>query len=191
MNITQITVSYGETQSLPEYSNVKPSITLTAVLNDGEDTVTIEAELWQHAKTAVREQIDLALEVNNIPAKYSTDPRFQVLKTRSVSYYDRGKIELPKLVAIIPNDAKLDGRFVHAGYLHSRKLRYGHAQRLAAETADEGYTIVDCSDGELSRLMVLLPEEPAAKQEDLGGPGGTDLYAVAFESDDDGPDSSM
>ena len=186
MNITQITVSYGETQSLPEYSNTKPSITLTAVLNDGEDAVTIEAELWNQAKAAVREQIDLALEVNNIPAKYSTDPRYQVLKTRTQSYYDRGKIELPKLVAIIPNDVKLDDRFVHAGWRDSRKLRYGHAQRLAAETADEGYRVVDCSDGDLSKLMALLPEEKAEKQaDDLGGPGGTDLYAAAFEPDED------
>jgi hypothetical protein len=188
MQITQITVSYGETQSLPEYSNVKPSITLTAVLNDGEDTVTIEAELWQHAKTAVREQIDLALEVNNIPAKYSTDPRFQVLKTRSVSYYDRDKIELPKLVAIIPNETKLDDRFVHAGWRDSRKLRYGHALRLAAETAEEGYTIVDCADGDLSRLAAALPPKPAEQpQRATDGLSDEDRYGYAMadaEEDD-------
>lgn len=193
MNITQITVSYGETQSLPEYSNVKPLLSITAVLDAGEDVALIEAQLWQHAKEAVREQIDLALESNNIPAKYSTEPRYQVLKTRTNSYYDRGKIELPKLVTIIPNESKLDDRFVHAGWRDSRKLRYGHAQRLAAETSEEGYTIVDCADGDVSRLLALLPEEPveespAKQDDDLGGPGGTDRYAAAFEADDDGTD---
>jgi hypothetical protein len=195
MNITQITVSYGETQSLPEYSNVKPNITITAVIEEGEDLSAVEVALWAHAKQQVHEQIDLALEANNIPAKYSTDPRFQVLKTRTSSYYDRGKIELPKLVAIIPNDSKLDDRFVHAGWRDSRKLRYSHAQRLAAETCDEGgYTIVDCADGDLSRLLAMLPEEakaekPDTKQDDdLGGPGGVDIYAAAFEEDDDDDD---
>lgn len=183
MHITEITVSYGETQSLPEYSNTKPSLTLTAVLDDGDDPAAAEAELWTQAKNAVREQVDQALEANNIPAKYSTEPRYQVLRTRTVSYYDRGKVELPKLVAIIPNDAKLDDRFVHAGYLHSRKLRYGHALRLAAETAEEGYTLVDCADGDMGRLMVLLPEEvaeePPAQQHPI------DAYAADAEPDVD------
>ena len=160
VNITQITVSYGETQSLPEYSNVKPAITLTAVLNDGDDLALVEGELWTQAKNAVREQIDLALEASNIPAKWSGEPRYQVLKTRTSSYYERGKIELPKLVTIIPNALKLDDRFVGASWQDSRKLRYRHAQRIADETAADGYTIVDCSDGDLSRLMALLPEEP-------------------------------
>lgn len=165
MNITQITVSYGETQSLPEYSNVKPNITITAMLDAGEDIAIIEAQLWSQAKAAVREQIDLALEANNIPAKWSTEPRYQVLKTRTNSYYDRGKAEPPKLVAIIPNALKLDDRFVHAGYHDSRKLRAGHAARLAAAVAEEqGYTIVDCSDGNVSRLLALLPEEVKAEE---------------------------
>jgi hypothetical protein len=201
MKITQITVSYGETQSLPEYSNVKPALTLTAVLDEGDDAQAVENDLWLQAKLNVREQIDLALEVNNIPAKYSTDPRFQVLKTRTSSYYERDKIELPKLVAIIPNDAKLDDRFVHAGWRDSRKLRYGHAQCLAAETVQEGYTLVDCSDGDLTALLALLPEEPAkiappladdlSDEDRRGYQQADDEEDDRDEDEDDGPDNSM
>jgi hypothetical protein len=161
MNITQITVSYGETQSLPEYSNVKPNLTITATLDAGEDVAIVEAQLWEHAKDAVHAQIDAALEANNIPAKYSTEPRFQVLKTRTSSYYDRGAPVPPKVVAIVPDGLKLDDRFVGAGYHGSRKLRYGHALRMASENVDEGYTLVDCADGDISRLLAQLPEDPA------------------------------
>lgn len=158
MNITQITVSYGETQSLPEYSNVKPNLTITAVLDPDDIPEQIERMLWHQAKEAVHAQIDLALERNNIPAKYSTDPRYQVLRTRSAQYYNRGAPEPPKIVVIVPNDLKLDDRFVHAGYGESRKLRYEHALRLAADSAESfGAAILDCTDGDLSRIEAALP----------------------------------
>jgi hypothetical protein len=46
VKITQITVSYGETQSLPEYSNVKPNVTLTATLDPTDSPEQAEAALW-------------------------------------------------------------------------------------------------------------------------------------------------
>jgi hypothetical protein len=191
MNITQITVSYGETQSLPEYSNVKPNLTITATLGDGELAEEVETELWKMAKESVHAQIDQALEGSGKAAKYSTDPRYRVMRTIHDSYNRRGKPVLPPLVTIIPNELELDDRFTSTGWPENRKLRYAHAQRVAAETAvDLGANIVDCSSGDFSALMALLPEEPAeapvAKQEDdLGGPGGADIYAAAFEEDDD------
>lgn len=191
MHITQITVSYGETQSLPEYSNVKPNLTITATLDAGDSPGEVEQLLWNQAKTAVREQIDLALESSGKAAKYSTDPRYQVMRTYHDAYRRRGKPELPKIVIILPNELELDDRFGNTGWPENRKLRYEHAQRVAAESAVElGAQIVDCSGGDLRTLMALLPEEPAeepaAKQDDnLGGPGGTDLYAAAFESDEE------
>src|SRR5215208_8322371 len=104
MRITQITVSYGETQSLPEYSNVKPSLTLTAVLEDGDDPEDEEFELCEYARASVHAQIDAALEANDRPAKYDPCPRYQVLMT----YWDRwghpkGTPEPPKVVVILPN----------------------------------------------------------------------------------------
>ena len=50
MKITQVTVSYGETQSLPEYSNVKPHLSLTAEIEPQDDPTQIEFELWAWAR---------------------------------------------------------------------------------------------------------------------------------------------
>jgi hypothetical protein len=155
--------------------------------------VTIEAELWQLAKAAVHEQIDLALETSGLAAKYSTEPRFQVLRTYQ-GYTARGRIEQPKIVVILPDtmrlDTQLDQRLGSISYRETKKLRYGHALRIATEYAhDQEYALLDCADGDISRLEALLPplpEEPKKKEaEDLGGPGGNDIYAAAFEEDDE------
>jgi len=168
MQITQITVSYGETQSLPEYSNVKPALTITAVLNDGEDAEAAEAELWTQAKNAVREQIDLALEANGKAAKWSGEPRYQVMQTYWNQWDHRGEKEPPQYVIILPNNVNPDRdsyaqRLTHASNSigDARKLRYEHALRIAAEVVQErGYGLLDCSDGDLSRLEAALPPKP-------------------------------
>lgn len=182
MQITQITVSYGETQSLPEYSNVKPNIMITAAIQEGDDPSAVEVTLWAHAKQQVHEQIDLALEGSNMAAKYSTEPRFQVLRTYQ-GHAARGRIEQPKIVVVLPADMRLsrqlNQRLGGPSYRETKKLRYGHAMRIATEYAhDQECELLDCADGDISRLEALLPE-------DRGGPGGGDIYATAFEEDDD------
>jgi hypothetical protein len=162
MNITQITVSYGETQSLPEYSNVKPSITLTATLEDGELHEDVEAELWAHAKYQVHAQIDLALEANDRPAKYDPAPRYQVMRTYNDPYGPRaGALKVPIVVVVLPDDTDPKDRFgvpfVHAGYANSSNLRYDHAMRLARKAAIENTAdLIDCADGNLDRLKETL-----------------------------------
>ena len=162
MNITQITVSYGETRSLPEYSNVKPNLTLTAVLNDGDDPAAVEAELWTQVKNAVHAQIDQALEANDRPAKYDPAPRYQVMRTYNDAYgVNRDKPKLPIIVVVLPNELgvkeRFDNRFVHAGYNTSRDLRYEHAMRVARKAAIENTAdLIDCADGDLSRLEDAL-----------------------------------
>lgn len=199
MQITQITVSYGETQSLPEYSNVKPSITLTAVLDDGEDAAAAESDLWTQAKNAVREQIDLALEANGKAAKWSGEPRYQVMQTYWDQWSHKGETKPPQYVIILPNSINPDRgayaqKLIHAGNYsgEARKLRHSHARRIAesvvADRDDGPYTLLDCSDGDLTALNLAIgaPEQPAEKQEqDLGGPGGVDMYAAAFEEGED------
>jgi len=178
VKIIQITVSYGETQSLPEYSNVKPSLTLTATLDEGDNPAAVEATLWDLARASVHAQIDTALERNDRPAKYDPVERYQVLMT----YWDRysrpkDAPEPPKLVVILPNTMTLDRRgelsFVHAGNVSdSRKLRYAHALRVATEAAQErDCVLLDCADGDLTRLLAALPPLPAPppSDEDVAG----------------------
>lgn len=162
MNITQITVSYGETQSLPEYSNVKPNITITATIQEDEDATAVEVALWAHAKQQVHEQVDLALEANDRAAKYDPAPRFQVMRTYNDNYGpNRDKPKLPIIVVILPNELgvkeRFDARFVHAGYAESRMLRYDHAMRVARKAAQEhDADLIDCADGDLARLEAAL-----------------------------------
>ncbi len=165
MHITQITVSYGETQSLPQYSNVKPALTLTATLDEGEDVAEAEALLWQHAKEAVHAQIDLALEANDQAAKYDPAPRYQVLHTYWNQWDHRGETKPPQYVVILPNEINPDRdaygqRLVHANHSgESRKLRYTHALAVAKEAmndADDNPTLLDCSSGDLTALNFAL-----------------------------------
>lgn len=161
MNITQITVSYGETQSLPEYSNVKPSLTLTATIEDYEDPEKVEAALWEMAKAAVHAQIDLALEASDKPAKYSTDPRYQVMTTYTDSYLRKDMPKLPKLVVLLPDSfdarAHYEKVLVHAVYPESRNMRYDQAMRVAFKAANErDAELIDCADGDLAPLDTAL-----------------------------------
>lgn len=165
MHITQITVSYGETQSLPSYSNVKPNLTLTATLDEGDDPAEAEALLWQHAKESVHAQIDLALEANDQAAKYDPAPRFQVMKTYWNQWDHRGETKPPQYVVILPNEINPDRdaygqRLIHANHSgESRKLRYTHALAVAKDAmngADDNPTLLDCSNGDLTPLSEAL-----------------------------------
>lgn len=172
MKITQITVSYGATQSLPSYSNVKPQLTLTATIDDGEDPIEAEAQLWDMVKHAVHQQIDLALEANDQAAKYDPRPRFQVLQTYWNQWDHRGEEKPPQYVVILPNEITLNrdayGQCLisaaHTG--DSRKLRYSHALAIAQSITgdtEEPRTLFDCADGDLTPLNLALsaPERTA------------------------------
>lgn len=193
MKLTQITVSYGETQSLPEYSNVKPSLTLTATLDEGDDPARAEAHLWELAKTSVHEQVDAALEANDRAAKYSTEPRYQVMQTYRNHWRSKDDPPaLPPLVVILPNEAKLDDkRFVHASHsADSRKQRLRVAQRIAAQVAGEmGAAVIDCADGDLTPLELVIAsiDEPAAMDAIEQGREAT----AAERASDDGEDNSQ
>jgi hypothetical protein len=161
MNITQITVSYGETQSLPEYSNVKPAITLTATIDEDESPDNAEAVLWERAKESVHNQVDLALEANDKPAKYSQEPRYQVMATYTNNSYDRGRPKLPNLIVLLPDAfdhrERYDKVLVHAIYPEGRNMRYEHALRVAFKAARErDAELIDCADGDTAQLDTAL-----------------------------------
>jgi hypothetical protein len=165
MHITQITVSYGETQSLPEYSNVKPSLTITATLDVDDSPGEVELLLWNEAKAAVHAQIDSALEANDKAAKYDPAPRYQVLRTYWNEWDHRGQEKPPQYVVILPDAINPDRgayaqRLVHFARGDSRKLRYAHAQRIAqgavADRDDGPYILLDCASGDLTALNLAI-----------------------------------
>jgi len=192
MHITQITVSYGETQSLPEYSNVKPNLTITATLDEGDSPGEVEQLLWNEAKAAVHAQIDFALEANGKPAKYDPAPRYQVLRTYWNQWDHRGEAKPRQYVIIAPDEIKLDrDAYAQRLIVDSSKLRLGHAQKVAAELLgdkDEGYTLLDCSNGDLTALNLAIPApEPAPDPLALADPidAAPDGVDEEWEGDDD------
>ena len=84
MNITTLTVSFKRTQSLPGYCNVVSSgINVTADLSADEDPLVVEQRLRGELEQSVNEWIDAALEQAGQPARFSTDPRYDLLWWRS------------------------------------------------------------------------------------------------------------
>jgi len=83
MNITQLTVSFKRTQSLPGYCNVSSGLTATADVPAGEDHLVVEQRLRNELEQAVNEWIDDALEEAGQPARYRADSRYDLLWWRN------------------------------------------------------------------------------------------------------------
>ena len=173
MNITSVTVSYSRTHSLPGYSNIKMGMSLTAEVAEGESALKVEQFLLDHAKIVIHEQIDTALVAADEPAVYSTDPRFDVA-------WHSGAF------VIVPTGALDKAACYNAG------LRLAHALRRAAELGAYHHDpVVDCSDGDLSKL-------PAAESDDdmtvaeciapMNAMAHETLYGVDYEDEDESDD---
>jgi len=83
MDITQLTVSFKRVQSLPGYCNVSSGLTVTADLSADDDHLVVEQRLHSEIRQAVNDRIDAELELVGQPARYSTDPRYDLLFWRS------------------------------------------------------------------------------------------------------------
>jgi hypothetical protein len=83
MKITTITVGWSETCSLPEYNNVKPSLTLTAQIGEDEDAQAVVLLLMAEVKATVQAQVDQTLERFARSPRYYIGPQYQVLRKRN------------------------------------------------------------------------------------------------------------
>jgi hypothetical protein len=70
MKITEIHVGFEETCSLPDYSNVRPSVRYSANLEEGDDPDQVRQTLFEKARGIVRQEVDEALVRNGRPPKY-------------------------------------------------------------------------------------------------------------------------
>jgi len=98
MNITSVTVGLTRTESLPGYSNIRPSLSLTAQIEPGEDWAYTRAQLADEVKAWIENYVDIELEKAGQPAKFSPDPRYTLIYWRQAD-----------TVHIIPRETKLDG----------------------------------------------------------------------------------
>ncbi len=147
MQITEITVSYEATQSLSDYSNVRPGVRLTAVLVGHDDPTAVQQTLLNEARSIVQEEIDDCLIADGKAPRYYDGPRYQVVYNRET-----------RIVAILPNETKpIDlpgpGAWFHKTF---RRMRLDQARGIAQDLAqDHDWRLIDCHEGDLSPLVEL------------------------------------
>ena len=146
MNIVTITVGWSETCSLPEYNNVKPSITLSAQIGDGEDAEAATRALLAECKRVVQGQVDEALEACGKRPRHYTGLAYQVVESAA-----------RKLVLVVPNEARLlpayrpEKRWSHVWGI-DRGLSRAGAELLARRHAEERhYSMITVDDIAMAR----------------------------------------
>lgn len=152
MKINEISITYGRTQSLKDYSNVKQSITVTATREAGESAIDVAGRLLDFAKHVVHDAIDSALEAADEKPMFYQGPlfcvRFAVARKIVVIYPEN--TDLPSA----RNWRDSDGWIGRYGWAAKRK---DTAIAVATEiAAKKGYQLIDCTDGDFSRI----PEWP-------------------------------
>lgn len=144
MKITEVTVSYGETQTLSGHCNVKSSITLTATVEEGESPYEVTQALLINAKEMVHQEVDQALENDGQSPRYYTGPLYNVLISQS-----------RQVICIAPANLNAPVDF-RSAWGSGANLRLHRAQARAQGIS--GFQVVDCSDGDFSKLPPL-PEQ--------------------------------
>ena len=104
MEITEIIVSYESKQNVGNYSNVTPHITMKVALTEDDDPDRVLADVTTLVRTTVQREVDAALEANDLPPLYTTEPRYQVLVR-----HGRRDGGLETVVVIAPVGTKLTG----------------------------------------------------------------------------------
>jgi hypothetical protein len=158
MVIETITAGWSETISLPNYNNVKPSLTLTARLAPGDDPMRVRDLLIGEARAVVQELADQALEDAGEPARYSTAPRYAVITYTPSGSYLFGA-DRPRVLAIVPANQVIAGTATIAG-----RHRIHVARALLAERCRDHphATSVECLDDNLDRLAAAMQHVDAA-----------------------------
>ncbi len=166
--IKEISVEFGVTQNLGDYSNCKVSVRLSAELAEGEDPAQAYDELHRLARQQVGEKVDDELEAAGQEVKYHQGPLFVVQRNNA-----------RQCVVLAPKDAKLPeesnwqaARDIWDSTVYLAKMREARAlmafEKASAHLPD-GYVAVDCRDGDFSKLPPLPDPgpEPVWHQKDL------------------------
>lgn len=169
MKITEISVSYEETCSLPGYNNVRPGVRLTAQVED-EPANAVAVLLMDQARSAVREEIDFALMCAHKAPKYFDGQRYKIV----YSWQRRICLVIPQ-----EHDAPDDFSVVMAGDCDTSELLLSqareYAERYATLRSDATcYTIVDGDYSALPELPMPIPAKSGWKDSE-------------FEEDDEEP----
>lgn len=140
MKITTVTLKYGVTRNMGDYSNIRPEITLSAEVYDGESAEDVLMTLEHYCKKHVNNLVDQALEADGEPPHYYDGPRY-TLYTQNVA---------DKLVAIAPVGVLPNWM----GHRYANR-RLSVIQEKFDDQKYSDWRKFDCTDGDLSRLPRL------------------------------------
>lgn len=85
MKYREITIGLSRTYSLPNYGNVRPSVSYTVELEDGDALDAVIATLTAECNTYIRHEVDAQCEQIGMPAIYNlTEPRVSIYEWRSM-----------------------------------------------------------------------------------------------------------
>lgn len=144
MKIRTLTVGYGRIYSLPDYCNVKPSVTLTADIDGEENIVECLHALELRCERHVHEIIDNALEGHGESPEFYKGPLYRLYRWA----------QRDDLLVIIPDDRRdmsaLPGRWKNADYILSPQ-RYDAVLARARRQAQDGCYLVIRDEDDLQR----------------------------------------
>lgn len=155
MRITQISINFTETCNLGDYSNTKPSVELTALLEPGDDPHAVLDELTGMAKETLHAKIDDELELVGRSPKYYQGPLFEVV----YGYHYRYVAVLPvgqrkKLSGFSNNTTGGEQRYEAA-------LKHALVKRQEIESDGDPCEFFDCANGDLTFFLSWLENAKA------------------------------
>lgn len=140
-----MTIDYHLTKQAEPYTSIRAGVSLPVLVTPDDDFHAIFSDNLDAIKYRIQGEIDAEFEAVGKPASYSPERRGRLLV-----------VGVDKLAAIIPEDVyehmlpdpwrKIAPRMEH----HRLEYVYDNARKIYPE-----YTIVDCSDGDLSALPVI------------------------------------
>lgn len=161
MKVKEVTIEYGVTQSLGDYSNTRPSIRVTAEVDEGEDLQQVIDGLSAQAQAYIHRIVDDELEANGRRVKYSKEPRYRIWRSLS-----RGVFVLAPVGVTMPEestwrDKDIWRRATFDGHAPDEmRLEKAREELLYISREDPDYAIIDCSDGDLSSIPPLPDPGP-------------------------------
>mgnify|MGYP007049710232 CR=1 FL=1 len=152
VTIDRVAVEYGLTQSYGQCHNVRVTVRLEAAISEnGSRLLDSEKVLLARPRAKCEEAIDNALEEAGEHPAFYRGPRYDVLTSDKSN---DGK----EYVAIVPHQGLCKQGWWRRGDGSGWTLR--GARRFVAENMPPGLILIDCSDGDLSKLPELVVAEP-------------------------------
>lgn len=189
MKIETITAHYSRTQSLPGYNNVKPGLSATVALEDGDDVDQVRDDLMAWVKAEVHAQVDEALEADDQPPIFFRGARYALYK---LSVSGPGHERLTVAVFIWPSEAdkpqppggcSLGLYHIKGIFCTNRRLEWLRENCYRIVRSDD-LPLFECLDGALSDelLEFARQEKERLEAEDVAQSEGGDEY---FEDDEE------